>query len=68
MYFCHSWFFFGFVSGVTGAIGLLFKRLYLRYSLTKEEIVSTQTASEIFLHLTTLTSYLFLGFYLKSAF
>ena len=43
-------FFAGFVSGITGAIGLLFNRFYLRYGLTKEEIVATRAANEIFLH------------------
>lgn len=54
-------FFAGFVSGVTGAIELLFKRFYLRYGLTKEEIVATWAASEIFLHLIKLVSYILLG-------
>jgi hypothetical protein len=54
-------FFAGFVSGVTGAIELLFNRFYLRYRLTKEEIVATRAASEIFLHLIKLVSYILLG-------
>src|SRR5690606_2159023 len=55
------------VSGVTGAIGLLFNRFYLRYGLTKEEIVATRAANEIFLHLVKLIIYVFLGLYSKTA-
>jgi uncharacterized membrane protein YfcA len=40
----------GFLSGLTGAVGLLFNRFYLRYGLTKEEIVATRAANEIGLH------------------
>ena len=58
----------GFVSGVTGAIGLLFNRFYLRYGLTKEEIVATRAANEIFLHLIKLIIYIVLGLYSKPAF
>ena len=61
-------FFAGFVSGVTGAIGLLFNRFYLRYGLTKEEIVATRAANEFFLHLIKLIIYVSLGLYSKSAF
>lgn len=60
-------FFAGLVSGVTGAIGLLFNRFYLRYGLTKEEIVATRAANEIFLHLIKLLIYILLGLYSKSA-
>lgn len=60
-------FFAGFVSGVTGAIGLLFNRFYLRYGLSKEEIVATRAANEIFLHLIKLIVYLLLGLYSKTA-
>ncbi len=56
-------FFAGFISGVTGAIGLLFNRFYLRYGLTKEEIVATRAANEIFLHLIKLIIYVLLGLY-----
>ncbi len=57
----------GFVSGVTGAIGLLFNRFYLRYGLTKEQIVATRAANEIFLHLVKLVVYLLLGLYSQEA-
>lgn len=56
-------FFAGFISGVTGAIGLLFNRFYLRYGLTKEEIVATRAANEIFLHTIKLVIYIILGLY-----
>ena len=60
-------FFAGFVSGVTGAIGLLFNRFYLRYGLTKEEIVATRAANEIFLHSIKLVIYILLGLYSQTA-
>lgn len=56
-------FFAGFVSGITGAIGLLFNRFYLRYGLTKEEIVATRAANEIFLHFIKLFIYISLGLF-----
>lgn len=57
----------GFVSGVTGAIGLLFNRFYLNYGLSKEEIVATRAANEIFLHSIKLVIYLSLGLYSQKA-
>ncbi len=51
----------GFVSGITGAIGLLFNRFYLRYGLSKEQIVATRAANEIFLHGIKLVIYIVLG-------
>ncbi len=57
----------GFVSGITGAIGLLFNRFYLKYGLTKEEIVATRAANEIFLHSIKLIIYIMLGLYSKTA-
>lgn len=60
-------FFAGFVSGITGAIGLLFNRFYLKYGLKKEEIVATRAANEIFLHFIKLIIYLILGLYSESA-
>lgn len=53
----------GFVSGITGAIGLLFNRFYLKYGLTKEQIVATRAANEICLHLIKLIIYILLGLY-----
>lgn len=40
----------GFLSGLIGAIGLVFNRFYLRYGLSKEEIIATRAANEISLH------------------
>jgi uncharacterized protein len=57
----------GFVSGITGAIGLLFNRFYLRFGLSKEEIVATRAANEIFLHFIKLIIYLIIGLYSKTA-
>ncbi|MDQ0594209.1 putative membrane protein YfcA [Chryseobacterium ginsenosidimutans] len=57
----------GFVSGITGAIGLLFNRFYLRFGLNKEEIVATRAANEIFLHLIKLIIYISIGLYSKTA-
>ena len=57
----------GFVSGVTGAIGLLFNRFYLRYGLSKEEIVATRAVNEICLHLIKLIIYISLGLYSSTA-
>lgn len=51
----------GFLSGLTGAVGLLFNRFYLRYGLTKEEIVATRTTNEIILHLIKITLYFLFG-------
>lgn len=58
----------GFISGVTGAIGLLFNRFYLRYGLSKEEIVATRAANEILLHVIKLVIYILLGLYSQTAF
>lgn len=57
----------GFISGVTGAIGLLFNRFYLRYGLRKEEIIATRAANEIFLHSLKLVIYILLGLYSTGA-
>ncbi len=51
----------GFVSGLTGAVGLLFNRFYLRYGLTKEEIVATRAANEVVLHVVKLALYASFG-------
>ncbi|TCV92853.1 hypothetical protein EC912_106192 [Luteibacter rhizovicinus] len=47
----------GFISGLTGAVGLIFNRFYLRYGLSKDEIVATRAANEIILHLIKLVLY-----------
>ena len=51
----------GFVSGLTGAVGLLFNRFYFKYGLSKEGIVATRAANEISLHLIKLCLYAFFG-------
>lgn len=51
----------GFVSGLTGAVGLLFNRFYLRYGLKKEEIVATRAANEVLLHAVKLGLYASFG-------
>ncbi|MCT4198113.1 MULTISPECIES: sulfite exporter TauE/SafE family protein [Elizabethkingia] len=57
----------GFVSGITGAIGLLFNRFYLKFGLTKEQIVATRAANEVFLHFIKLVIYISLGLYSQMA-
>lgn len=47
----------GFVSGLTGAVGLLFNRFYLGYGLGKERVVATRAANEVLLHATKLVLY-----------
>ncbi|MFZ4543899.1 MAG: sulfite exporter TauE/SafE family protein [Saprospiraceae bacterium] len=51
----------GFLSGLTGAVGLLFNRFYLSYGLSKEEIVATRAANEIILHLVKIVLYSLFG-------
>lgn len=57
----------GLVSGITGAIGLLFNRFYLSYGLSKEEILATRAANEVILHVIKLIVYLLLGLYSTNA-
>ena len=57
----------GFISGITGAVGLLFNRFYLKFGLKKEEIVATRAANEVFLHLIKLIIYISLGLYSPTA-
>lgn len=54
-------FFAGFLSGFTGAVGLLFNKFYLQYGLSKEEIVATRAANEIILHLIKIVLYICFG-------
>jgi uncharacterized membrane protein YfcA len=51
----------GFLSGLTGAVGLLFNRFYLRYGLSKDEIVATRAANELILHIIKLCLYFSFG-------
>ena len=47
----------GFVSGLTGAVGLIFNRFYLQYGLSKDQVIATRAANEIILHLIKLVLY-----------
>lgn len=51
----------GFLSGFTGAVGLLFNGFYHRMGLRKEQIVATRAANDVLLHLTKLWLYLSYG-------
>ncbi|NHN93825.1 sulfite exporter TauE/SafE family protein [Acetobacter sicerae] len=51
----------GFISGFTGAVGLLFNGFYHRLGLRKEEIVATRAADDILLHLVKVGLYTFYG-------
>lgn len=53
----------GFISGLTGAVGVLFNGVYLRYGLDKTEIVATRGANEILLHIIKLFLYAYLGLF-----
>lgn len=47
----------GFVSGLTGAVGLIFNRFYLSHGLSKEQVIATRAANEIILHVIKLVLY-----------
>jgi hypothetical protein len=51
----------GGLSGLTGAVGLLFNKFYLRHGLNKEEIVATRAANEVILHLIKIVLYILFG-------
>ncbi|MEW9273385.1 sulfite exporter TauE/SafE family protein [Gluconobacter oxydans] len=51
----------GFVSGFTGAVGLLFNRFYHRLGLNKQEIVATRAANDVLLHLVKVVLYVSYG-------
>ncbi|WP_252349734.1 sulfite exporter TauE/SafE family protein [Acidomonas methanolica] len=51
----------GFISGFTGAVGLLFNGFYHRLGLRKEEIVATRAANDILLHLVKVALYAVYG-------
>lgn len=53
----------GFLSGLTGAVGLLFNRFYFKWALSKESIIATRAANELIIHLFKLVIYLRLGLY-----
>lgn len=51
----------GFISGLTGAVGVLFNGFYFRYGLNNQEIIATRAANEALLHLIKLYLYGSLG-------
>ncbi|MCH4025591.1 MAG: sulfite exporter TauE/SafE family protein [Acetobacter fabarum] len=51
----------GFISGFTGAVGLVFNGFYYRLGLRKEEIIATRAANEILLHLLKIILYAIFG-------
>jgi uncharacterized membrane protein YfcA len=51
----------GFLSGLTGAVGLLFNKFYFRYGLSRDEVIATRAANELLLHCIKLILYLGLG-------
>lgn len=53
----------GFISGLTGAVGVLFNGIYLRYGLDKSEIIATRAANEILLHIIKLFLYAYFGLF-----
>lgn len=53
----------GFISGLTGAVGVLFNRVYFRFGLNTEEIVATRAANEVILHIIKLFLYAWLGLF-----
>ncbi|WP_202944749.1 sulfite exporter TauE/SafE family protein [Beijerinckia indica] len=58
----------GFISGFTGAVGLVFNQFYLRYGMRKEEIVATRAANEILLHAMKLALYFSFGLLTEQSF
>lgn len=61
-------FFAGFISGFTGAVGLLFNKYYLKMNFTKEQVIATRAANEVFLHLIKLVLYVGMGIYSRNSF
>lgn len=47
----------GFLSGLTGAVGLLFNRFYLTWGMTKEQVIATRAANELLLHILKIVLY-----------
>ena len=52
-----------FVSGLLGGTGPMINVLYLKYGDTKEKVVATRAAGEIFVHLVKLASYYYFGIF-----
>jgi uncharacterized protein len=57
----------GFISGLTGAVGVMFNRVYMQCGLAKEDIVATRAANEIILHIVKLGLYFSLGLFTSTA-
>lgn len=57
----------GFISGFSGAVGLVFNGFYHRLGLRKEEIVATRAANEITLHLLKIILYAAFGLFSTKA-
>ena len=53
----------GFISGLTGAVGVLFNRFYFRCGLDNQELIATRAANEALLHLLKLSLYASLGLF-----
>lgn len=51
----------GLISGLVGAVGVLFNRMYFQYGLDKEQIVATRAANEVVLHIIKLILYAYFG-------
>ncbi|GAB3825886.1 sulfite exporter TauE/SafE family protein [Hymenobacter jeollabukensis] len=51
----------GFLSGLTGAVGLVFNKFYFQYGLSRDQVIATRAANELLLHLIKLALYLSLG-------
>lgn len=51
----------GFISGITGAVGVLFNRFYLKFGLSKEGVIATRAANEIILHMLKIILYAYFG-------
>ena len=58
---CSIGFIAGLLSALTGAVGLLFNSFYLKFGLSKEEVIATRAANEITLHLIKILLYLMFG-------
>ncbi|KAF5308748.1 hypothetical protein FQR65_LT17990 [Abscondita terminalis] len=52
-----------FISGITGAVGLLFNRFYLRFGMSNQQIVATRAANEVVLHIVKLIMYIYFGLF-----
>ena len=57
----------GLISGFTGAVGLLFNRVYARMGLSKEELVATRAANEVALHALKIALYAAFGLLSRQA-